>query len=290
VRIRRVIIAALLTLGAGFSGGAAEHVYAGGTPSFQFRIPNSVAVYDRNDGGGAFTVAVTITELNTVTAATYGFSMGLAHDASLFTPTFVAPVGPLPAIGGGVGPEFFGITIYPGGVTVDVAYELGGLVTLAFDAELPVLSVHYSTQPVVFQGNPGPVLSVIQFDDTFGMPPVENRVVVSSTGDSEPPITVGGTITLVPSGPFIRGDCNVDGHYDLGDAVTIVGLLFGGVSGGAQCERACDGNDDGAVDVGDAVYLLLDLFSGGTIPAAPFPACGDDLTPDSLLCPTFPPC
>ena len=49
---------------------------------------------------------------------------------------------------------------------------------------------------------------------------------------------------------FIRGDCNDDSLFDIGDPIFLLSELF---SGGdpANCDDACDMNDDGLKDIGD---------------------------------------
>ncbi len=274
-------IAAVITLASPCSAGPAT--------VFRYRTPDIVAYFDATTGSATVRVGAMIFEQNGVSAPTYGFAMGLAHDPGLLTATFVEPVGPLPGIGGGAGPEFFGVTIYPGAVTVVVLYDAASLETLIFDTEVAVLSVHYSANPAVLLASMGPVSSMIEFDDSFGSPPVENRVVTSATGTSVVPTQVDGTVTLLPALAFVRGECNADGMVDLADAVTVLGILFGSM-GAVDCMSACDANDDHAVDIGDGVHLLQGLFLSGPDPAPPFPGCGVDPTPDSLPCVAYPPC
>jgi hypothetical protein len=88
---------------------------------------------------------------------------------------------------------------------------------------------------------------------------------------------------------FTRGDCNADGNCDIGDAIFLLGSLFGGGVAGS-CESACDANDDGNIDIGDAIWKLSFLFSGGAAPPAPFAACGADPTPDGIGCAAFTAC
>ena len=84
-------------------------------------------------------------------------------------------------------------------------------------------------------------------------------------------------------GQFVRGDANGDGEADLTDPLRILRYLFQrGASGG--CVKSLDVNDNGNVEVTDGILLLRHLFQGGTPPAAPFPECGLDPTPDGLSC------
>lgn len=81
---------------------------------------------------------------------------------------------------------------------------------------------------------------------------------------------------------FIRGDGNIDGSVDIGDAIFGLNYLFGGLE--SLCGDALDTNDDGNIDIGDPIAILGLLFSGATPPPAPFPGCGQDPTSDSLDC------
>ena len=82
------------------------------------------------------------------------------------------------------------------------------------------------------------------------------------------------------NGDFRRGDCLVDGHVDLADAVHLAELLFNNPAP-FDCEDACDANDDGIHDVGDLISILsmvLDFLPLST----PGPNCGPDPTADLL--------
>ncbi len=88
---------------------------------------------------------------------------------------------------------------------------------------------------------------------------------------------------LAPPPPgFVRGDANGDGVVDLSDPVMILLCLFAGRA--TDCEDALDANDGGRVDIADAVYVLSYLFAHGAAMPAPFPAGGEDTTPDALGC------
>lgn len=83
-------------------------------------------------------------------------------------------------------------------------------------------------------------------------------------------------------GSFLRGEANGDGQIDIADAVSILFVLFAGMS--TDCKDAIDTNDDGAMNVTDAIRLLQYLFTRGPEPPAPFSAKGEDPTSDSLDC------
>ncbi len=96
-------------------------------------------------------------------------------------------------------------------------------------------------------------------------------------------IALDGARTL-----YVRGDCNVDGAVDLGDAVFTLNALFDGGEA-STCTDACDVNADFALDIADPVSLLSFLFISGPAPAAPYPACAE--APGSGLdCDSFAAC
>ena len=89
----------------------------------------------------------------------------------------------------------------------------------------------------------------------------------------------------IPAGvDFVRGDANVDGGIDIGDAITILSMLF--ARGGVKCRDAADTNDDGALDIADAISLLSYLYADGASPPPPG-NCSEDPTPDRLDCESF---
>ncbi|MEM7262890.1 MAG: right-handed parallel beta-helix repeat-containing protein [Planctomycetota bacterium] len=88
---------------------------------------------------------------------------------------------------------------------------------------------------------------------------------------------------------FVRSDCNSDGLSDISDSVSALAVLFSS-SLTPGCMDACDTNDDGVFDIADPVAHLSALFAGGPPPAAPYPDCGMDVTPDPLDCVVPTPC
>ena len=72
----------------------------------------------------------------------------------------------------------------------------------------------------------------------------------------------------------MRGDCNANGAFNIADAIVSLNYLFGQAA--VTCLDACDVNDDEVINIADAVYKLGSLFSGGAMPLAPFPQCGQD--------------
>ena len=82
---------------------------------------------------------------------------------------------------------------------------------------------------------------------------------------------------------FLRGDVLGDGAVDLQDALALLDFLFRrGTAAG--CEKAADTNDDGRINILDAVALARGLFRNAPPLPGPFPACGEDLTADTLSC------
>jgi len=87
---------------------------------------------------------------------------------------------------------------------------------------------------------------------------------------------------------FVRGEINQDNNLDVSDVVSILFHLFQ-PDFEIPCERAADVNDSGSVDVSDPIYELAFFYQAGPAPAAPYPACGIDPSPDGLSCDN-PPC
>jgi hypothetical protein len=95
---------------------------------------------------------------------------------------------------------------------------------------------------------------------------------------------------------FHRGDANVDGNFNLSDAVFILRFLFLGAAP-SSCAESADTNNDATIDVSDAIAILQYLFGGGPPPAAPGPTsepCGLDVDPlgsaGDLGCEAYGPC
>ncbi len=99
-------------------------------------------------------------------------------------------------------------------------------------------------------------------------------------------LTIPDMVAVDPVvGPtFIRGDVDGDGAITIADAVSGLSYLFSGVNPLGGCLAAIDFGDDGALDISDPISSLNYLFSGGAAPAAPFPGCGPDPTPDAIGC------
>jgi virginiamycin B lyase len=118
-------------------------------------------------------------------------------------------------------------------------------------------------------------------------------LLISRSAFVQLPIVLG-TLAVSPVvegalAPFVRGDFNQDGGVDVSDPIAILVYLFVEDSR-TTCLSAADFSDDGTIDVSDAVSILGYLFQLGDPPAAPFPGCGGDPTPDSLGCSQHSPC
>ena len=91
---------------------------------------------------------------------------------------------------------------------------------------------------------------------------------------------------------FERGDGNVDGLIDIADVIFTLFVIFPPPIPAPihTCTDALDMNDDGLVNIADPISLLAHLFTGGGPPTslpAPFGACGEDPTPDTLNCESY---
>ncbi|HNS00388.1 MAG TPA: dockerin type I repeat-containing protein [Planctomycetota bacterium] len=136
-------------------------------------------------------------------------------------------------------------------------------------------------------GFPGAIMSFSLLDAVTGVPPLQDSVVEMTLGVSRP----GGELLSLALAvlPFVRGDTNADGKFDIADPIYVLSYLF--ARGPApSCKDAADANDDGKLDIGDAVKILDHLFGQtGPLPP-PFDQCNIDPTFDQLDCESFFPC
>lgn len=97
--------------------------------------------------------------------------------------------------------------------------------------------------------------------------------------------------SLIFDEPFVRGDANIDRKVDVGDAITILEVLFAGEGRFHHCWNAVDVDDNSELEITDPIYLLNFLFRGGPTLPPPYPKCGFDgdapLTPGNLGCIDF---
>ncbi|MBN1418657.1 MAG: hypothetical protein JXP34_07750 [Planctomycetes bacterium] len=83
---------------------------------------------------------------------------------------------------------------------------------------------------------------------------------------------------------FIRGDADADGSLTIGDGIQILERLFADRPAfTSDCDDAGDTDDDGVFTIGDAILLFNHLFADGVPPQPPYPACGEDPTPETTL-------
>ena len=88
---------------------------------------------------------------------------------------------------------------------------------------------------------------------------------------------------LHPSLPFLRGDANLDGTVDIGDAIMTLGFLFLGES--LPCPAAADSTGEGIhLVITRPIYTLRFLFMGGPPPPDPFPFCEPAAGADDAFC------
>lgn len=242
---------------------------------FAFIAPDVDGAYDIGTGAGSVCVPLSIEDLLPPADDTEGFSMGLSHaPAGLLEVASVAATGLLATMNGGAGPDFLGVSTYSDGWTVGVLYAFDDSAQLTFPSAETVIRVCYSPTSALVGDADGESVQLI-WSDMLGSPPVFNEVLVA--GSVFQPTLVNGSVALQPfsGAPFIRGDCNVDGSYDIADAIRTLEVLFTpGVD--PSCPAACNSNGDSALDLADAIYLLSFVVSGGAAPPAPFGACGSD--------------
>jgi hypothetical protein len=116
--------------------------------------------------------------------------------------------------------------------------------------------------------------------------------IAASLGNHAPsyPIEVlwntGGGST---PGDFIRADANADSTLTMGDAIYTLKHLYVPGSPPPPCRKSADSDDSGGIMMSDALFTLKYLYvPGSPQPPLPFPACGSDLTSDTLSCNSHP--
>ena len=86
-----------------------------------------------------------------------------------------------------------------------------------------------------------------------------------------------------PALGFLRGDANLDGQLDIGDAIATLAYLFLGEQ--LPCPAAANSTGEGEhLIITKPIYTLQFLFMGGPPPPAPFPACGPVEAADDSFC------
>ena len=258
---------------------------------YSFTAPVVSGEFDEVTGVGSISAALSIAEDIDNTGFpndTQGFSMSLAHDSAILTSVSVDTSPLLAGINGSEGPDFLSATLLPGGVTVGVVYSFMGSETISFAVDTEMVVVNYDTNAGNLAGTTTPVSSGLNWESTIGTSSVDNLVVVNGAGYAPDPIDGSVILTPVATGGFDRGDCNVDGTFNIADIVHNLNVLF--IGGSFSCADSCDMNDDGLVNVADPVYGLGSQFSGGPLPPAPHGVCGEDPTADALDCALYDSC
>ena len=208
-----------------------------------------------------------------------GFNIDVCHDESVLDVLSI-DLGPgLLLLNNGDGPDF--IETYPdtaGGVVFGCIFSIFALpgIGLEPDTYSPLFTIVYQAANVV------PAVTTLEFCDIaacVGCPIAPTVLVV--LGQSIPPALVDGTVFF--GSPFLRGDANDDGLIDLGDPISLLEYLFGG-GDAPSCASAADVNDDDMINMADPIFELGYLFADMPAPAAPFPACGVEVTPGTLTC------
>jgi hypothetical protein len=181
----------------------------------------------------------------------------------------------------------------PGSAGVDEGFIVGGVVfsfmeniTLPVDKDNFLLELEFLVKPetqveateVRFldggQGTGQPVMNTVTVEGYTVLPEASGSYVFTN-----------GVVTVLPEiTTFVRGDSNGNGGVDISDVLYTLGYLFLGAARPA-CYDAADADDSGQINLGDPILTLTFLFldKGKEIPL-PFPAAGEDPTPDRLGC------
>ena len=72
----------------------------------------------------------------------------------------------------------------------------------------------------------------------------------------------GGSLTVLGQEPFICGDVNADGIYNISDITYLVAFLFAGGSPPMPLQSA-DCNEDGDIGISDLTCFINNMFLGG---------------------------
>lgn len=208
-----------------------------------------------------------------------GFSVALTFDMNSIQVTDVSVDG---TITDGVGAEFVESNIdnFDGtvvlGVLLDALPPFQNQVISAAGTVYAVANLVYDVFPEAVKAD-----TQVSFVDGLGSPPIDNVFVVDS--ESVAPNLVDGILRINQLPPFIRGEANLDGSFDIADPIFTINVMFLGEPM-PPCLKAFDSNDDGDVDIADPIYSLDYLFQEGEPPPPPFPEPGFDPTPDNIPC------
>ena len=204
------------------------------------------------------------------------FSFGICHDPNELTMgdvTQVVDINQNP-------PEFLSVALLPDGVGFSAMMSFTNSTVFPAGSDLRLFEIEYEADPAASGFTPVcPCDNLAPFD----LLPLQ---LVTQSGDPVLPSTVCYEPMIVDPLFMMRGDCNGDFGFNVGDAVYLLTFLFLSPVP-LPCEDACDINDDGTLDLSDPVNYLTHLFAGGPPPAVPNfgSGCGPDPTPgDPLGC------
>lgn len=251
--------------------------------------------------GYAETLVTTIVDV-TSDQSIHAFSFGISHDEtvlSIESGNSIRRGLVLSILNDNLGPGFEHISIHtadgngnPAGLTIGCVTDTVGPVD--FDLIPPASSaVLYEIDYLIDALAPVGTVSLIDFTDNIGVPPVQTVMVLtidpSAFGEEVVPTTTGASI-LVTQQIFIRADINQNGTLSLIDGVILLHRLFDPTDPGI-CSDADDIDNDGLLTLADPIALFTYLFAGGNPIPAPSGICGPDQgIDDNLDCETYNAC
>ena len=247
-------------------------------PSNVMRIPAITVIRSQSN--------ITVPVLATHPDDLQGYQVGLRWDPNVFLYNDATIVG---TISEPLTPDFLIINPLAGvngveGLTMGVVFDTippadGRVIIPGEDQRLVHVNFDISGTAPVNE------VSVIEFDDSIGDPPILNIFTVN--GSSKLPFQIDGEVLVVPfTFPppilFLRGDYDNDLQVAINDAIALLAFLF--TSGAPPfCIDSADVNDSGIIDLADPVTLLNFLFTGTAAPPPyPWPSPGADPTDDPL--------
>ncbi|MEM7166820.1 MAG: hypothetical protein AAF581_15255 [Planctomycetota bacterium] len=264
-----------------------QWTFAGADQIIRYDVVTGAAT---QNGTPSIPLTIANTPANTSMTDSAGFTMALQFDPAFATVSGVVPGAAIAQLNGGSGPDFFSATSSGVEIVVDAIHTaVPTSFVFPFAPDFVVWSgqeavkVELVIDPSSLAGNAQGDSTILQWQPAGS--PNENSVALL-TGDFD--LTYVGaidlhdvTLLLLPSTGFVRGDCNLDGSFQIADPITLLNHLFAG--GSVNCQDACDNNDDGQLNLADALLGLAALFQGaGTLPAPSI--CAPDPTLDALHC------
>ncbi len=211
--------------------------------------------------------------------AIQGFSIGLTYDAGAIDLTDISIDD---TITDNVGADYVApvIDALQGtaicGVLLDALPPFDDQVIPAAGTVHTIANLVYDVFPAAIKAD-----TPVTFVDGLGLPPIDNVFVAES--ESIAPNLVSAILSINELDPFIRGDANQSGVFDLADPIFTINVLFVDEPM-PSCLKAFDSNDDSNINIADPIYSLDFLFQGGPAPPPPFPEPGFDPTPDNIFC------